>query len=185
MCVCQRLCRVTGAYARGRRAVRTKAKLLALRYGGIRILIVRRTYPELINNHIGILRTELRGIAKYNDKDKVLKFHNGSSIHFAYCAKDADLDRLQGVEYDVIFLDEATQLSEFQMKKGIHPEYGPATVTCSCGNVFQTNSTVKSMTVNSCSACHPYYTGKKTFVDTEGRIDSFKRRFANYKKAGK
>ncbi len=97
-------------------AVRTKAKLLALRYAGIRILIVRRTYPELINNHIAILRTELRGIAKYNDKDKVLKFHNGSSIHFAYCAKDADLDRLQGVEYDVIFLDEATQLSEFQMK---------------------------------------------------------------------
>ena len=97
-------------------AVRTKAKLLALRYAGIRILIVRRTYPELINNHIGILRTELCGIAKYNDKDKVLKFRNGSSIHFAYCAKDADLDRLQGVEYDVIFLDEATQLSEFQMK---------------------------------------------------------------------
>lgn len=97
-------------------AVRTKAKLLALRYAGIRLLIVRRTYPELINNHIGILRTELLGIAKYNDKDKVLKFHNGSSIHFAYCAKDADLDRLQGVEYDVIFLDEATQLSEFQMK---------------------------------------------------------------------
>ena len=41
------------------------------------------------------------------------------------------------------------------------------------------------MTVNSCSACHPYYTGKKTFVDTEGRIDSFKRRFAKFAKAGK
>ncbi len=64
------------------------------------------------------------------------------------------------------------------MKKGIHPEYGPAKVTCSCGNVFETNSTVKEMHVNSCSACHPYYTGKKTFVDTEGRIDAFKRRFA-------
>lgn len=97
-------------------SVRTKAKLLALRYNGIRILIVRRTYPELINNHINILRTELIGIAKYNDKDKVLKFANGSTINFAYCAKDADLDRLQGVEYDVIFLDEATQLSEYQMK---------------------------------------------------------------------
>ena len=97
-------------------SVRTKAKLLALRYGGIRILIVRRTYPELINNHINILRTELLGIAKYNDKDKVLKFANGSTINFAYCAKDGDLDRLQGVEYDVIFLDEATQLSEYQMK---------------------------------------------------------------------
>ena len=64
-------------------AVRTKAKLLALRYAGIRILIVRRTYPELINNHIAILRTELRGIAKYNDKDKVLKYHNGSKIQNA------------------------------------------------------------------------------------------------------
>ena len=85
-------------------AVRTKAKLLALNYPGIRILIVRRTYPELINNHINILRVELLDIAKYNDKDKVLKFGNGSTINFAYCARDTDLDRLQGVEYDVIFL---------------------------------------------------------------------------------
>ena len=97
-------------------AVRTKAKLLALRYGGIRILIVRRTYPELTNNHINVLKTELAGIARYTDKDKVLTFENGSTIAFSYCAKDADLDRLQGVEYDVIFLDEATQLSEFQMR---------------------------------------------------------------------
>ena len=97
-------------------AVRTKAKLLALRWPGIRLLIVRRTYPELMNNHIQILRTELLSVAKYNDKDKVIRFGNGSAIHFMYCAKDADLDRLQGVEYDVIFLDEATQLSEYQMK---------------------------------------------------------------------
>lgn len=97
-------------------SVRAKAKLLAVYYKGIRILIVRRTYPELINNHINILRTELLDIARYNDKDKVLKFANGSTINFAYCAKDTDLDRLQGVEYDIIFLDEATQLSEYQMK---------------------------------------------------------------------
>ena len=106
-------------------SVRTKSKLLALEYGkekhpkketGIRILIVRRTYPELINNHINILRAELLGIAKYNDKDKVLKFINGSTINFTYCDNDKDLDRLQGQEYDVIFLDEATQLSEYQMK---------------------------------------------------------------------
>lgn len=97
-------------------SVRTKAKLLAFNYAGIKILIVRRTYPELINNHINILRQELLDVAKYNDKDKVLKFINGSTINFQYCAKDGDLDRMQGTEYDVIFLDEATQLSEHQMK---------------------------------------------------------------------
>lgn len=97
-------------------AVRTKAKLLALNYKGIKILIVRRTYPELMNNHIAILRAELLDVARYNDKNKVLTFMNGSTINFMYCARDADLDSLQGTEYDVIFLDEATQLSEYQMK---------------------------------------------------------------------
>ena len=97
-------------------AVQTKAKLMAFKYPGIKQLIVRRSYPELSNNHCNQLRKELVGIAKYNDKDKVLKFPNGSTINFMYCAKDADLDRLQGVQYDIIFLDEATQLSEFQMK---------------------------------------------------------------------
>ena len=97
-------------------AVRTKAVLLALRYGGIRILILRRSYPELMNNHILILRRELQGVAVYNDRQKALNFTNGSSISFTYCARDGDLDRLQGVEYDVIFIDEATQFSEYQMK---------------------------------------------------------------------
>ena len=97
-------------------AVRTKAKLLALRYGGIRILIVRRTFPELINNHIRILSRELSRVAVYHDRDKVITFPNGSTIQFSYCDRDSDLDRLQGVEYDVIFLDEATQFSEYQMK---------------------------------------------------------------------
>lgn len=97
-------------------AVRTKAKLLALRYPGIKQLIVRRTYKELTGNHINILRTETLGIAKYNSTDKVLKFTNGSTIEFMYCARNSDLDALQGQEYDVIYLDEATQLSEYQMK---------------------------------------------------------------------
>ena len=96
--------------------VRTKAKLLCIRYPGIKVLIVRRTYPELTANHISILRTELLGIASYNDKDKILRFTNGSIIQFRYCAKDTDLDSMQGTEYDIIFLDEATQLSEWQMK---------------------------------------------------------------------
>lgn len=96
--------------------VRTKAKLLALKYAGIKILIVRRTYPELLNNHINFLIPELNGIAKYNKSDKVFTFANKSIIKFGYCKDDGDLLQYQGAEYDVIFLDEATQLSEYQMK---------------------------------------------------------------------
>lgn len=98
-------------------SVRTKAKLLCLRYAGIKILIVRRTYAELINNHINFLRTELNGIARYNKTEKVFTFSNGSTIKFGYCATDGDLDQYQGAEYDVIFLDEATQLMEMWIKK--------------------------------------------------------------------
>lgn len=96
--------------------VRMKAVLLALRFEGIKVLIVRRTYPELKKNHIDELRKMTFGIAKYNDKDKVLNFINGSKIFFTYCACDKDLDMLQGAEFDVIFLEEAGLLSEFQMK---------------------------------------------------------------------
>ncbi len=98
-------------------SVRTKAKLLCLRYAGIKILIVRRTYAELINNHINFLRAELNGIARYNKTEKVFTFSNGSTIKFGYCATDGDLDQYQGAEYDVIFLDEATQLMEMWIKK--------------------------------------------------------------------
>ena len=96
--------------------VRMKAVLLALRYEGIKVLIVRRTYPELKKNHIDELRRMCLGVAKYNDKDKVLNFINDSKIFFTYCACDKDLDMLQGAEFDVIFLEEAGLLSEFQMK---------------------------------------------------------------------
>lgn len=98
-------------------AVRQKAKLLALRYPGIKILIVRRTYKELTKNHINILRPELvPKFAKYNNTEKIFTFKNGSTIDFAYCSNDGDLANLQGTEYDVIFIDEATQLTEFQIK---------------------------------------------------------------------
>ena len=98
-------------------AVRDKAKRLCLRYYGIKILIVRRTYPELINNHIEPLREDLLGIAVYNKSEKVFVFPNGSSIKFGYCNNDDDLDQYQGAEYDVIFLDEATQLQELWIRK--------------------------------------------------------------------
>ncbi|MBO7250818.1 MAG: phage terminase large subunit [Clostridia bacterium] len=98
-------------------AVRTKAKILATYYKGIKVLIVRRTYPELINNHINPLRDELYGLAGYNKSEKVFTFSNGSTIKFGYCNNDKDLDQYQGAEYDVIFLDEATQLQEMWIKK--------------------------------------------------------------------
>jgi large subunit ribosomal protein L31 len=63
------------------------------------------------------------------------------------------------------------------MKKDIHPKYGEATITCACGKVIRTRSTVKTMTVNTCSACHPYFTGQQTLIDTEGRVDQFLRRY--------
>ncbi len=98
-------------------SVRTKAKILAVSYKGIKILIVRRTYPELLNNHINHLCTELHGLARYNKSEKVFNFPNGSTIKFGYCNNDKDLDNYQGAEYDVIFLDEATQLQEMWIKK--------------------------------------------------------------------
>lgn len=98
-------------------AVRTKAKLLAVRYPGIKMLIIRRTYPELLNNHINALIVELYGAAKYNRQDKCFRFTNGSTIKFGYCASDGDLDQYQGAEYDVVFLDEATQLQEMWIRK--------------------------------------------------------------------
>lgn len=97
--------------------VRLKAKLLALRFGGIKLLIVRKTYPELIANHINTLREELHGIARYNKQEKCFFFPNSSTIKFGYCAADGDLDQYQGAEYDVIFLDEATNLREEWIKK--------------------------------------------------------------------
>ena len=93
-------------------AVRTKAKLLALQYPGIRILLLRRTYQELESNHIRFLRAELHGLALYKATARRFEFHNGSILDFGYCACDGDMDRYQGTEFDVIFIDEATQFTE-------------------------------------------------------------------------
>ena len=65
------------------------------------------------------------------------------------------------------------------MKKDIHPNYVETTVTCGCGNKFQTRSTRKELKVDICAACHPFYTGKLKFIDTTGRIEKFKTKFAN------
>ncbi|HBZ18638.1 MAG TPA: 50S ribosomal protein L31 [Betaproteobacteria bacterium] len=73
------------------------------------------------------------------------------------------------------------------MKADIHPSYAPVTVTCSCGEVFQTRSTSsKDISIEVCSVCHPFYTGKQKIVDTAGRVERFKKKYANLGvKAGK
>jgi large subunit ribosomal protein L31 len=64
------------------------------------------------------------------------------------------------------------------MKSEIHPEYGESTITCACGNTLKTRSTRKEMHVNICSSCHPFYTGKAKYIDTEGRVERFRKRYA-------
>ncbi len=66
------------------------------------------------------------------------------------------------------------------MKKDIHPDYKPATVTCMCGNVIETRSTRGDFEIEVCSACHPFFTGKQKYVDTAGRVERFQRRYGNY-----
>ncbi len=63
------------------------------------------------------------------------------------------------------------------MKKDIHPDYGPATITCACGNRVETRSTVREMHVNTCSRCHPFFSGQAKLIDTEGRVDRFRKRY--------
>ena len=69
------------------------------------------------------------------------------------------------------------------MKPEIHPEYKDATITCACGSVVQTHSTAGSFTVDICSQCHPFFTGKQRLVDTAGRVERFRRKYAKAEKA--
>ncbi|WP_071846606.1 50S ribosomal protein L31 [Tatumella saanichensis] len=65
------------------------------------------------------------------------------------------------------------------MKKGIHPQYNAVTITCSCGNVIHTHSTVDhDVSLDVCGKCHPFYTGKQRVVDTGGRVERFNKRFS-------
>ena len=91
---------------------RLKANMLCLRYDGIQILFMRRTYPELRENHIIPAMRELKGIAEYKSADKAFEFPNGSRLKFGYCRNDSDLLQYQGQAYDVIFLEECTLFPE-------------------------------------------------------------------------
>jgi large subunit ribosomal protein L31 len=66
------------------------------------------------------------------------------------------------------------------MKNDIHPEYFDSTIKCACGNILETGSTKKDIKVEICSKCHPFFTGKQKLIDTGGRIDRFRKKYAKF-----
>lgn len=145
-------------------AVRMKAVLLCLQHAGIKCLIVRKTFPELQENHINPMVTMLKcyapnrsdRIASYNDAKKTITFPNGSRILFRYCEKDKDAERFQGTETDILFIDEATHQSEERVKK---------LIACVRG----ANNFPKRiyMTANAGGEGHSWY--KRLFIDQQYR----------------
>lgn len=71
------------------------------------------------------------------------------------------------------------------MKEKIHPKYYETTITCACGNVIQTRSTLKDIHVEICSACHPFFTGKQKLIDSAGRVERFLKKYRKEKKEEK
>ncbi|MFP3910703.1 MAG: 50S ribosomal protein L31 [Desulfobacteraceae bacterium] len=69
------------------------------------------------------------------------------------------------------------------MKDGIHPEYYRTKVKCACGNEFETGSTMKEIHIEICSKCHPFFTGKQKLVDSAGRVERFRRKYAKFNKS--
>lgn len=118
-----------------------KAPLLACKYTGIRILLLRRTYKDLERNHVRVLQPLLNGFAKYSRQEKIFTFPNGSIIELGYCAAESDVLQYQGQEYDIIFIDEATQFTEYQYStltaclRGANPFPKRMYLTCNPGGV--------------------------------------------------
>lgn len=94
--------------------MRRKFVLLALRYPELNLLLLRRTLPELRENHIIPLQRELYGIAPYNSTERVFRFPNGSRIKLGYCDTAQDVYQYQGQEYAIIGMEEATHFTEEQ-----------------------------------------------------------------------
>lgn len=97
-------------------AGRRKGVMLCMRYPGLRVLMLRRTMPELRSNHIIPLRSELYGYARYNSDERAFLFPNGSRFIMGYCDNEGDLLQYQGQEFDCIIFEEATQFPEEWIK---------------------------------------------------------------------
>lgn len=122
-------------------AIDRKCILLALKWPGIKCMIVRRSYPELKANHIEPMQALLHGYARYNAQDKIMLMPNGSTIRYRYCANDADLLNYQGLECDILCIDEATQITEHMYLvlkacvRGANPYPKRIYITCNPGGV--------------------------------------------------
>ena len=123
-------------------ALRKKLPLLCLKHAGIKCGIYRRTYPELRNNHVVPLLTDLNGIAAYNESKKVFSFPNGSTLQLCYADNLKELNqKFQGQEYDILAIDEATQIPEewFAIMKatvrGVNSFPKRIYITCNPGGV--------------------------------------------------
>lgn len=126
-------------------AMRRKFVLLAFRYAGLQLLLLRRTLPELTENHVRPLLRELYGIAQYNQSQRVFQFPNGSRIKLGYCDMEKDVYQYQGQEYDVVGLEEATHFSEAQMQflttcnRSVRTDFSPRMYyTCNPGGIGHT-----------------------------------------------
>ncbi len=95
-------------------ALRRKLTAMCLRYSGLRCLLIRRTLSELKANHVLPFLREYSSLITYSESQKAILFHTGSRIDLGYCDTDYDVLRYQGQEYDIIAIDEATQLSEYR-----------------------------------------------------------------------
>ena len=123
-------------------AMRRKFILLALRYPGLNLLLLRRMLPELRENHLIPMQCELYGFAVYNSAERVFRFPNGSRIKLGYCDTMQDVYQYQGQEYAVIGLEEATHFTEEQMRflttcnRTTRKDFSPRMYyTCNPGNV--------------------------------------------------
>lgn len=122
-------------------ALRRKLVAVCLRYPGAKCLLIRRSYAELKSNHLGQFLDEYGDFIKYSEGEKCIGFPNGSKIFFGYCSSDRDVLRYQGQEYDVVAIDEATQLTEYQFSvfsacvRGVNDFPKRIYLTCNPGGV--------------------------------------------------
>ena len=122
-------------------ALRRKLVAMCLRYAELRCLLIRRSFSELKANHVQPFLREYSGLLRYSESQKALLLPNGSRIELGYCAHDRDVLRYQGQEYDVIAIDEATQLSEYQFStlkaslRGVRPVPRRMYLTCNPGGI--------------------------------------------------